>query len=180
MSRWKIFYTNMTSLSYAHPEILEDVTQIPLEKRVGVHSVIQEMEEGATRELIEQYHYMYLESEQQWIGVGIDGLLDYVANQFDNILCILHGRTMTSDGFRAVKSKVAKDQEIIGFILAARWKKAYPFVFKTWRPVHFTSGIHKDTYLVGKHWEDWVDISRHRMYAPEISEPGPYGEQRQY
>lgn len=185
MSKWKIFYTDGSSLVYNNNRILEDVTKIPKVKRTGVHSVIQEMEGGSTREIIQQYHYLYLNSAQQWLGVGIDGLLDYLANHFEDLLCILHGRTMTSDGFRAIKTTITQDTDIIGGITAARAATHYPYWFLTnpdgsRKTVHYANGVHTDTYLEGLPWEDWVDISRHRMYDPELSPPGPYGEMRQH
>jgi len=193
MSRWKIFYTNGTSLNSDDARILDDPRNIPIANRVGVHSVIQEMEGGTVREVIEQYHYLYLISEGQWLGVGLDGLLDYLVSDFDNISCILHGRTTTTDSFFALKKTIREDTDVIGGILAAQnakwtnmWHRLPPYslpvrlpgttadIHPPWR---HTSGMDKRT---GLPYEDWTAMTRHRQYAPEYSEPGPYGEQREH
>lgn len=117
MSRWKIFYTDGTSLKWDHPQILEDVTQIPAAKRFGVHSVIQPMGlPPVQRETIPAYHYLYMIAEDKWMGVGTDGLLDHLVVSLDNISCILQGRIMVSDGFFALRKQIAQDTDIVGSI----------------------------------------------------------------
>jgi hypothetical protein len=186
MSRWKIFYTDGTALKNDGPVIGDDPTAIPKPKRWGVHSVIQEMEQGTVREIIQQYHYLFLISQNQWIGVGMDGLIDYLANHFNDIACVLHGRTTTSDSFRALRDSIAQDTDVIGGISAARVAHHSPFWSKMFKqdgshkPFHYANGTHPlwEKYLPGKPWEDWTDMTRHRMYDPDTSPPGPYGEER--
>ena len=114
MSQWKIFYTDGTSLMWDDRQILEDVTLIPTTRRFGVHSIIQPMNLGTMRETIEQYHYLYLLAEERWMGVGLDGLLDQIGVNFNNIGCILHGRTMVTDGFFSLRQTIRQDPDIIG------------------------------------------------------------------
>jgi len=193
MSKWKIFYTDETSLKSDNPNILDDPTNIPKPKRVGVHSVIQEMDDGVTREVIEQYHYIYLISEAKWLGVGLDGLLDRLTSSFDNIACVLHGRTMTTDGFFRLKKTIREDTDVVGFISAADNNLYTPILEKRggyWRPrrvpgsdvdifphVIHTSGHDKRT---GREYQDWTTMTRQRPYAPEFSDYGPYGEYREH
>jgi hypothetical protein len=193
MSRWKIFYTDGTSIKEDNPNILGDPSQIARPKRCGVHSVIQEMDDGVTREVIEQYHYIYLSSEGKWLGIGLDGLLDRLISSLDNIACVLHGRTMTSDGFLGLKRTVREDTDVVGAISAAH-NAAHSLMWEhrgeNYRPQRFpgtevdikapwvhTCGNDKRT---GQPYEDWTTMTRHRQYDPLFSEPGPYGEYREH
>ncbi len=193
MSKWKIFYTDESSLKANHAAIMGDVEKIPADKRVGVHSVIQEMEDGGTREVIEQYHYIYLLSEQAWLGVGIDGLIEYLVIEFNNIGCVLHGRTKTTDSFYRLKKTIREDPDVVGGMSAADNNQYTSYIHHQYphnRPVlwpefpdnfvprvHHTSGHDKRT---GQPYEDWTAISRQRQYAPKFTESGPYGEIREH
>jgi hypothetical protein len=115
MSQWKIYYVDGSSIQDDKPNIMGDPTKIALPKRFGVHSIIQPMNlPGVDRETIEQYHYLYLKLEDRWIGVGVDGVLDYLIFSLDNIGCVLHGRPMVSDGFFALRQTIAQDDYIPG------------------------------------------------------------------
>lgn len=194
MSKWKIFYTDETSIKEDNPSILGDPANIPRPKRVGVHSIIQEMDDGNTREVIEQYHYIYLASQGQWLGIGLDGLLDRLISSLDNIVCVLHGRTMTTDGFFRLKKTIREDTDVIGGISAAHndensamWHHLYPFQRPVINPatgldvydwhIHHAGGIDRRT---GLPYTDWSPQTRHRQYDPQFSEPGPYGEHREH
>lgn len=193
MSKWKIFYTDETSLKSDKPGIDNDPSNIARPRRVGVHSVIQEMDDGSTREVIEQYHYIYLISEEKWLGVGLDGLLDRLVSSFDNIACVLHGRTMTTDGFFRLKKAIREDADVVGGLTAAQNVEYSPIlerrgtyarpirlpgttedIFPPW--IH-TSGHDKRT---GLPFEDWTTMTRQRAYAPEFTEEHPYGEHREH
>jgi hypothetical protein len=112
---YKIFYSDGTKLLWSDVAPNGDPRLIPRAKRVGVHSVIQKLTTDPTqRETIEQYHYVYSIREDGWIGVGVDGLLEMVVNDFADIRCIMHGRTMTTDTFFTIRQSVREDPDIAG------------------------------------------------------------------
>ncbi len=112
MSQWKIFYTDGLSLKSSK----YDPCDIPPAKRIGVHSILQMIDDGRVRECIEQYHYIFSIRDDKWIGVGVDGLFDYMINDFENLSCIMNGRTMATDRFWNVKKAVSEDKEMPGGI----------------------------------------------------------------
>jgi hypothetical protein len=193
MSKWKIFYTDETSIKSDKPGMNDNPVNIAKPKRFGVHSIIQEMNDGETREVIEQYHYIYLVSEQMWMGIGLDGLLDRLVSSFEDISCVLHGRTMTSDSFFRLKKTIREDTEVVGSITAAQndlytpmWHRQFPFNRPVLWPefpdditprVHHTNGHDKRT---GQPYEEWTAYTRQRAYAPEFTDSGPYGEHREH
>lgn len=118
MSLWKIYYTDGTSFQSDDPVLglQGDVTLIPVLQRFGVHSLIQPMGlPGVDRDTIEQYNYLHLKQEDKWIGVGFDGLLDYLMFNLNNMDCVLQGRQSAPDAFFALRKEIAKDQYIVGF-----------------------------------------------------------------
>ena len=114
VARYKIFYTDRSSLLWRDVAPGGDPKQIPSDKRLGVHSVIQPFNDNTMREVIEQYHYIFSVRDNGWIGVGLDGLLDYLAHDFDNIRCVLHGRTVTTDSFWDFRDEIKSDPDIVG------------------------------------------------------------------
>ncbi len=114
VARYKIFYTDRSYLLWKNVAPNGDPKQIPSDMRIGVHSIIQPFNSGTMREVIEQYHYIFSIRDNAWVGVGLDGLLDYLANDFENIRCILHGRTVTTDAFWAFRDEIERDPDIVG------------------------------------------------------------------
>ncbi|MGW8178350.1 MAG: hypothetical protein ACWGQW_06230 [bacterium] len=119
MPKWKIFYTDGTKLLWSDVAANGDPKQIPANKRIGVHSVQQLIDNDTVREVIEQYHYIYSIADMKWVGVGIDGLLDWVVNDLDNIRCILHGRTVATDKFWNIKQEAAADTSLGDVVTAS-------------------------------------------------------------
>ena len=113
-AKWKIYYTDGTKLLWSAVSANGDPLALPAAKRIGVHSVMQQIQNDTVREVIEQYHYVFSTKATRWVGVGLDGLLDLLANDFDDIRCILHGRTMATDGFWTMKQAAAADTDLIG------------------------------------------------------------------
>ncbi len=114
VAKYKIFYTDRSSILWKDVAPNGDPKLIRSNKRVGVHSVIQPFNSGTMREVIEQYHYIFSIRDNAWVGVGLDGLLDYLANDFENIRCILHGRTVTTDSFWDFRNEIEMDPDIVG------------------------------------------------------------------
>ncbi len=178
MSKWKIYYTDESSLAYNDNRILEDVTKIPVALRLGVHSIIQPMDLERMRETIEQYHYLYLLSEQRWMGVGLDGLLDHLAINFVNIGCVLHGRTMSTDGFYLLRQVIRQDPDIIGGITAAEEE--------SFRHEHLmmAGSLNRNLVLdandpkLAYRYQDWSDMPRERPYPKTHTDEPYYGEQK--
>ncbi len=112
--KYKIFYTDGSSLLWSAIAPNGDPKLIPAAKRIAVHSVIQQFNNDTMREVLEQYHYIYSIRDNGWIGVGVDGLLDHIVTDFDNIRCILHGRTMTMDAYWTIRKLVKADADIVG------------------------------------------------------------------
>lgn len=177
---YKVFYTDESSLLWSDVAPDGDPKLIPKEKRAGVHSVIQEMRNGTMREVVEQYHYIYSIRDEQWIGVGVDGLFDHIINDFDNIRCVLNGRTSATDTFWRIRDTVLADTDIIGGIDTAahppragstydesRWIETNPFFSSSENKADF------NTWL-------FTENARHRAYSPEVSDPPRTGEQTWY
>jgi hypothetical protein len=187
VSVWKIFYTNGTSLAWDDPSIMGDVTQIPSMKRIGVHSVIQPTDKDTMREAIHKYHYVYLLSANQWVGMFHEAVMDHLVNRFDDIGCILNGRTVTAERFYRLKQTVKMDPDVIGWItpedellcrhtsfLEAGSINRHLVLFGP-EDGHKYSFRHVHRILGG---ENWTDPARHRQYPPSISAAPVYGEQK--
>jgi hypothetical protein len=112
MSKWKIFYTDGSS--FMSDEVGEDVTKIPTAKRRGVHCVIQPFDKERARETMESDFYLYMKSGQAWCILQSDGILEAITDYFNDIECILSGRTQTTNAFWNMRNKVKEDTDIVG------------------------------------------------------------------
>lgn len=187
MSVWKIFYTDGTSLKWSDPGIGEDVTKIPVLKRMGVHSVAQPTDKNRMRNTIHRYHYVYLRSLNQWVGMNIEGVLDYVRTRFDDVACILNGRTQTTEQFFKMRQVVKMDQDIICWLSSEEELAGRDESFREAGSVNrllILFGLTNEHKYSFRHihrefgGEVWSDPARHRMYPPSISAPPVYGEQK--
>jgi hypothetical protein len=187
MSNWKIYYTDGSSLADSDLATSGDVTLIPENRRRGVHSIIQPMDLNRTRETIEQYHYLYLIQEDKWMGVGLDGLLDHLCYQWNNLAAMLMGRTDATDGFFKLRQTIRQDTHVIGAISAAEELESRTEAFAE------SGSVNRDLVLFGEEWgkeahlmntrrpyrfQDWTDMARHRQYPNVEETAGPLGEMR--
>jgi hypothetical protein len=182
-AKWKIFYTDETSLLWSAVAANGDPQLISPAKRVGVHSVIQEMSNGL-REVIEQYHYIFSIRDQQWIGVGVDGLFDYIINDLDNVRCVLNGRASATDTFWKTRDDVKKDTDIVGGLSASGAGNCLPrvgpnFSYAQWcETVPFYS---QDRDAANPYLGIWTENARHRAHQDRADDPHePYGKQEFY
>jgi len=174
-AKYKIFYTDHTTLLWSDIAPNGDPKLIPATKRTGVHSVIQQIDNDTMREVVEQYHYIFSIRDQRWVGVGLDGLLDHIVSDFDNIRCVMHGRTMATDAFWGIKGEAATDTDIIGGISAATWEENAFGTLHKYRKPYYQSGLFgasDDQY--------WLDMARHHAYPTDKSEKPIYGYQNFY
>jgi hypothetical protein len=182
--KYKIFYTDDTSLLWSDiapngdPALIPDGNTVGAgpSKRIGVHSIIQAIDSGQVREVIEQYHYVFSTRDQMWIGVGLDGLLDLIATDFDDIRCIMHGRTMATERFWQIKQNARTDPDIIGGVSAETAERTAYYAFNKYRDPYWQNGpfgAYSDNY-------DWADWARHRQYDERYAEKPVYGLQDFY
>lgn len=178
--KWKIIYTDGTGLKWN--EVADaDPSNIPDPKRVGVHSVLQEIENNTMRETIETYHYIFRRSDAAWLGIGYDGLLDHIVHDLDDILCVMHGRTMALERFWRIKQAAAVDQDITS------WSTMKAIYEDTERIHSWLRNMNTNYYSSGQHgnWHDpnteyWTEVSIKSAYDKRFMESGPYGHQGFY
>ncbi|MCK5643122.1 MAG: hypothetical protein KAJ19_20100 [Gammaproteobacteria bacterium] len=168
---YKILYTNGTSLLWSNIAPNGDPRHIPPAKRIGVHSILQGIENNTVRENIENYHYVYQISTERWIGLGLDGFIDWTTNLFEDIRCCLLGRTGATDTtFWDIKQKGRTDTDIVGSISEARAEAT-----KFNAILGYGQGQHDQNS-----GDAWVDWARHRMYDERYAERPVYGFQEHY
>jgi hypothetical protein len=130
------------------------------------------------RQVIEQYHYLYLLDQEKWMGVGLDGLIEHTAIQFNNIGAILHGRTQTTDHFFELRQGIRQDPDIIGGISAADEE-----LFHAEHLAYF-GNVRRNHALDSRetaYFEDgFSNYARHRPHLPEFMEPTHWGEDREF
>ena len=161
-SKFKIFYANESDPILSTNLERGDPREIPTGKRTGVHSVIQELSVEGIREVIEQYHYLYSIRDGQWVGVGFDGLIDHLANDFENIRCVLNGRTSPTETFWRIRNSIRSDPDLIGGVSAAE-VAAYPhFNHQSDDSIYYQSGLSEKP-------RSWSNFSLHS--DPRYKEP---------
>lgn len=169
---WKIFYTNGTSVKWDDPQISEDVRNI--QKRRGVHSVVQAFDQGRSRQTIHHYHYLYLLTEGQWAGCTFIELKDKLHSDFNNIGCVLNGMTMPTSNFYRMIQTVRMDTDIIGWITPEMEQETRNYAFSHARAykseVALAEGIDKSRF------QDWTEPSREGPYPGSAVEKPYYGE----
>jgi len=175
---YKIFYTNRTTLLWSDVSANGDPNLIPAAKRIGIHSIIQPMDNNTMRETIEQYHYYFSIRDNQWVGLGLDGLLDYLVNDFEDIRCVMHGRTMATDKFWEVKQTARTDTDIIGGITLADAEMSAYYHLEKYRTPYYQSAF-RGAYF-DPNSEYWSENARHRQYMEGKSEEPIYGYQEYY
>ncbi len=112
-SRYKIFYTDGTSLLWSDVPN-QDPSLIPSGKRIGVHSIIQEAPYIGYREEIQDYHFAFSKRYDGWMGLGRDGLLEQVANNFDDVYCVMHWRAVATEKSWELNQAIRSDTDIQG------------------------------------------------------------------
>jgi len=171
-AKYKIFYTDDTSLLWSDVSPNGDPKLIPAAKRIGVHSIIQPIDNETVREVVEQYHYIFSIRDNNWVGVGIDGLLDWLANDFDNIRCIMHGRTLTTNKFWEIRQRIRSDPDIIGGVSAQRAAEMSYMIEHKYRDLYWMSGGLGHEPVDDQRWSE---NARHRPYHEDYSERPIYG-----
>jgi len=178
-AKYKIFYDDDSTLLWSDVSPNGDPQQIHKSQRIGVHSIIQPMPDGITREVIEQYHYLFSIRDNGWVGVGVDGLMDHIVNDFDNIRCVLSGRTGTMGRFWNIKQKAMVDTEIIG---GASTQSVYENTeaqrgwLYNYNDPFYQNGV-RGNYFDPRKEFSWPDVARHQPYDAEHMETPPYGRQ---
>jgi len=174
--KYKIFYTDRTTLLSTDLPNDGDPKDIAQPQRIGVHSIIQEMVVRPEREVIEQYHYIFSIRDQQWNGLGLDGLLDILVNDFADIRCVLNGRTMPTERFWDIKQTARADTDIVGSVTTARVADTFDSLMHTYNDPHYQASLHGGY----DEFYDWTDFARHRPYDERFAESHPYGLQEFY
>lgn len=169
--KYKIFYTDGSKLLWSDIAPNGDPRLIPPAKRIGVHSVIQEIDNNSVREVVEQYHYVFQISTQRWVGLGLDGLIDWTANLFEDIRCIMHGRTGATDvNFWNIKQGARSDPDIIGSVSAEEAARTRYSAIPGSDKLQFAASTDSS----------WTGMARHRMYDERFAERPVYGHQEHY
>jgi len=180
MSPWEIWYTDESSIKDNDPILAGDITTLPVIRRVGVHSIIQPFDAGRMREVIEQYHYLHLIDEDKWMGVGLDGYLEQMVTQFNNIDCVLNGRTMTTDHFFRLRQTIRASTYIVGGLeaseVARHWEEQRAYFSGAKRNAILDNDRTDQAFLK----QDWSDYGRHRMYPASATDLPILGEQNQF
>ncbi len=177
-AKYKIFYTDGTSLLWKAVAPNGDPRHIPPAKRVGVHSIIQEFQNNTMREVLEEYHYWFSTENQQWIGVGVDGLLDVTVNCLPDIRCIMHGRTLTTDKFWEIKQEARTDKSICGGqdladVESGRFQRYTDTLYN--KEIYYVNGEGGPANEY-----KWTQMARHRMYDERVMEETHYGHGKYY
>ncbi len=175
-AKWKIYYTDGTSLLWSDVSPIGDPKLIPNDKRIGVHSILQPFENESSRQEVMDQYYVFSIRDNNWMGIKIESLLDHIANDFDNIGCILNGRTMTTEKFWEFRLRIRSDPDIIGEVDAERAaREAYMFEGRHNNPrwTNYWPGNFPEKDNLSA--RNWVDLARHRPYREDLSEKPVYG-----
>jgi hypothetical protein len=179
-AEYKIFYTDGESLLWSEVGADGDPKLIPVEKRVGVHGIIQTFEDGASRDWQRGYHYVFSERHFAWVAMYQAELLERLSHDFDDIRCVLNGRTMPTGAYWDMNKVVRADTDIVGgdpvdmveetaFIAEHRYNN--PF-WSTSRYGRFPGELLLDS--------PWTDPARHRWYPLGFTTEPVYGHQNYY
>lgn len=172
-AQWKIFYTDESTLLWSDLNATGDPARMAAAQRIGVHSIVQMIDNDTVRESIEQYHYLFSKRHWKWMGLGIDGLLDLLVNDFDDIACVLHGRTSPTDIFWSIKQNAMGDTDLPGFATAKQMadEEAMRHSLGKWRDPYYQNS--SNGQYIDPLKEQWYENQRHRM-TDRWEEP-PYG-----
>ncbi len=115
------------------------------------------------------------------MGLGRDGLLEQVASNFDDVYCVMHGRTMTTEKLWELNQAIRSDTDIHGAVseeTAERqaWLIEHKYNNPHWRRYQYGVKPRKDDSSVS----NWTDMTRHRAYPEDIVPITIYGTQKHY
>ncbi len=113
-AKWKIYYTDGTSLR-AHE--VDRVRDIPAAKRIGVHSVVQAIDGDRMRDtLVGAAFYTFLKTPRAWCQMEQNDVDDYNANSPGEIIVKLTGRIQTTEDYQRMLRATRFDDDVIGRI----------------------------------------------------------------
>ncbi len=110
MAKWKILYTDRTTIS-SDDMIPKD---IPNAKRAGVHSIAQAVDADTMRETLESPYYGFSKSKQQWTGLNVEDVFDWLLNysSLADLGALLMGRIQTYDEYNKLRMEFRQDPDI--------------------------------------------------------------------
>ena len=111
----------------------------------------------------------------------IESALDHLTFDFDNIRCVLNGRTMTTEKFWELRQRIRSDPGIIGEVAVERAaREAFMFEDRNNNPrwSNYSAGNFPEKDNLSAN--NWGDLARHRPYREDLSEKSVYGHQRFY
>ncbi len=112
--KWKIYYTDETTLTSRQ---VGPVRDIPPDKRIGVHSVVQETRDGRWRDtLAGSAFYGWHRPTKQWMPMEQNDVDDYRANLPEELGIVLKGRVQTSEEYRRILVRARFDKEMLGYV----------------------------------------------------------------
>ena len=113
-AKWKIFYADDTTLTSRQVGRVRD---IPQDKRIGVHSIVQAAEEGRVRDVcVQAAFYGWHRPTRQWMMMEQNDVDDYRANLPNELGIVLTGRVQTSEEYRRILVRARFDRDVIGDI----------------------------------------------------------------
>jgi len=95
MTKWRIYYDDYTTVD------IEDNI-----KSLGVACIAELCHDGR---VIHNRSSYYLLTDEGWIVVELDGLIDWMLHKLDKVKRVCMGRSMTNDAYWALYEKVKND-----------------------------------------------------------------------
>ena len=114
-AKWKIYYTDETTLTARQ---VGRPSEIPEDKRIGVHSIAQESMDGRWRNICSTAaFYGWHRPTKQWMPMEQNDVDDYRANLPQELGVVLTGRVQPTDEFLRILVRARFDRDVIGHVI---------------------------------------------------------------